>query len=315
MRARLPSWIADLLVASSKTVRPSDSRITGGRIGISAKWIKNMLRTAQFGEVVQYRLARTLAGRGRYWTAAYYVDGLLIDTGCRYSVRELAEALADKPLERVVNTHAHEDHIGANQALLQQHPGLEILAHPDALPTLEDPRRKQPLKPYQLVFWGYPAPSTGAAVSDGMMIETNRFRLQVVYTPGHSPDHMCLYEPDQGWLFTGDLFVGGEIRALRSDSDIGQIIASLKKIAQQPAEWLFPASARARPNATEELNAKVAYFEALEAKVLDLHRRGRPGGEIVRSLLGGPTWVEFITLGHFSRRNLVRSFIHASEQA
>ncbi|MGD2253315.1 MAG: MBL fold metallo-hydrolase [Anaerolineales bacterium] len=273
-----------------------------------------MLRATEFGDVVQYRLARTLAGRGRYWTAAYYVDGLLVDTGCRYSVRELVEALADKPLERVVNTHAHEDHIGANQALLQQHPGLEILAHPAALPVLEDPRRTQPLNPYQILFWGYPAPSAGEAVSDAMMIETNRFRLQVVFTPGHSVDHICLYEPDQGWLFTGDLFVGGEIRALRSDSDVGQMVTSLKRVAELPAEWLFPASARARPNAAKELAAKIAYFEALEAKVLELHRRGRQVGEIARGLLGGPTWVEFVTLGHFSRRNLVRSFLQAQER-
>jgi glyoxylase-like metal-dependent hydrolase (beta-lactamase superfamily II) len=68
----------------------------------------------------------------------------------------------------------------------------------------------------------------------------------VLYTPGHSLDHLCLYEPRQGWLFSGDLFVGGRDRALRSGCDIWQIIASLKAIAALPVVCLFAGSAARR---------------------------------------------------------------------
>jgi len=272
-----------------------------------------VLKSHSYGEITRLDLARTLWGRGRYWTTAYLLngdqDGLLIDTGCAHSAPELLSALADVPLTRVVNTHTHEDHIGANGPLQRRHAGLEILAHPLALPVLTDPRGRQPLHPYRRVMWGWPEPSQGRPLTDGEMIETARYRLQVIYTPGHSPDHLCLYEPEQGWLFTGDLFVGGQDRALRAGYDIWEIIASLKRIAALPATTLFPGSARVRDHPAEALREKIAYLEGLGERVLALHREGRRVGEIVRALMGGPMLIEAVTLGHFSRRRLVLSYL------
>jgi glyoxylase-like metal-dependent hydrolase (beta-lactamase superfamily II) len=268
-----------------------------------------MLQTTSYGSVTRFDLARTLLGRGRYWTTAYYLDGMLIDTGCAHTARELMHALADTPLFRIVNTHTHEDHIGADGPLQRERDGLEILAHPLALPVLADPRRTQPLQPYRYLFWGMPQPSRGKALSDGAIVETERHRLQVIYTPGHSPDHLCLFEPEQGWLFTGDLFVGGQDRALRDDCDIWQIIASLKRIAALPATRLFPGSARVRDNPAQELADKIAYLEELGARVLELHRQGHNVRDIIRAVCGGPMWIEFVTLGRFTRQRLVLSYL------
>jgi glyoxylase-like metal-dependent hydrolase (beta-lactamase superfamily II) len=277
-----------------------------------------MLKITDYGDVTRFDLARTLAGRGRYWTTAYLVDGTLVDTGCAYTAPELLEALRGTALARIVNTHTHEDHIGANGPLQRrasersrpgQQDGLEILAHPLALPLLADPRGRQPLHPYRRFMWGWPEPSQGRPVSDGAVIETPRYRLQVVYTPGHSPDHICLYEPRQGWLFTGDLFVGGQDRALRAGYDIWQIIASLRRIAALPATRLFPGSARVRDNPAEALRDKIRYLEELGEAVLGLYQRGWGVSQIVRALCGGPMLIEFITLGHFARRRLVLSYL------
>ena len=268
-----------------------------------------MLRITSYGDVTRFDLARALAGRGRYWTAAYLVDGIMVDTGCAFSAPDLVEALADAPLTHIVNTHTHEDHIGANGPLQRQRDGLEILAHPLALPVLADPRGLQPLHPYQRVMWGWPEPSRGQPVSDGAMIETEHCRFEVIYTPGHSPDHICLYESQQGWLFTGDLFVGGRDRALRADYDIWEIIASLKRIAALPVTTLYPGSARVRDNPAQAFADKIAYLEELGEGVLALHQQGRRVSEIARALCGSPMLLEFITLGHFSRRQLVRSYL------
>ena len=243
----------------------------------------DMLRTTAYGDVIRFDLARTLAGRGRYWTTAYLVDGMMVDTGCAFSAPELLQALADTPLVRIVNTHTHEDHIGANGPLQRQRDRLEILAHPLALSVLADPHATQPLHPYRRLMWGWPEPSRGQPISDGEGIETERYRFEVVYTPGHSPDHICLYEPRQGWLFTGDLFVGGQDRALRASYDIWGIIASLKRIAALPASTLFPGSVRVRDNPARALEEKIAYLEALGERVSALHRQGRSVSEIDRS--------------------------------
>ncbi len=276
-----------------------------------------MLKITRYGDVTRFDLARTLAGRGRYWTAAYLVDGMMVDTGCAHSAPELVKALADTPLERIVNTHAHEDHIGGNGPLQRHsdapqqegHGELEILAHPLALPVLADPRKMQRLHPYRRVMWGWPEPSEGQPIEDGAVVETTRYRFQVLHTPGHSPDHICLYEPQQGWLFTGDLFVGGQDRALRADYDVWEIIASLKRIAALPTTVLFPGSARARENPAETLATKISYLEELGKGVLALDRQGWDVGEIASALCGSQMLIEFITLGHFSRRQLVLSYL------
>ena len=273
-----------------------------------------MIKISHYGAVTRFDLARTIAGRGRYWTAAYLIDDLLIDSGCAYTASEFTRQLEDRSIARIVNTHSHEDHIGANASLQRQRSGIQILAHELALPVLADPREKQPIRLYQRVFWGWPEPSVANPVMEGDVIETEHHNFQVLHTPGHSPDHICLYESTQGWIFSGDMFVGGQERALRADYDIWGILASLKRLAGLRASMLFPACARVRSNPKGELLAKIAYLEELGEGVLALHQQGRRVSEIVRALCGGPMLLEFITLGHFSRRQLVRSYLGMNDE-
>jgi glyoxylase-like metal-dependent hydrolase (beta-lactamase superfamily II) len=246
-----------------------------------------VIRSAKYGEVIRFDSARTILGRGVYWATAYLVAGLMIDTGCAHSASELVERLEGEQLAQIVNTHSHEDHIGANGLLQQRQPGIKIYAHPSALPVLA----------------AQPAQNRD-------VIETGRWRFEVIYTPGHSPDHLCLYERERGWLFSGDLFVGGQDRALRVDNNIWQIISTLKLVAGLPIARLFPGCARVRENPAQELADKIAYLEEIGGQVLALHNKGFSPGKITQSLFGGPMWIELVTAGHFSRLNLVNSFIH-----
>jgi glyoxylase-like metal-dependent hydrolase (beta-lactamase superfamily II) len=268
-----------------------------------------MLKFTRYAEVTRIDSARTIAGRGYYWTTAYLVGGLLVDSGCAHTARDLAAHLRTEPLTCLINTHTHEDHFGANGHLQTQRTDLKIFAHPLALPVLENPRKAQPLQLYRRVFWGWPKPSTAQPVADGDLIDAGKYRYQVIYTPGHSPDHICLYEPERGWLFTGDLFVGGRDRALRAGYDIWQIIASLKRVAALPLARLFPGSARVRDNPHQALAEKIAYLEETGCRVLELSRQGLDVSAIARRLFGGPMWIELITAGHFTRSWLVRSYL------
>ncbi|GAB4483619.1 MAG: MBL fold metallo-hydrolase [Anaerolineales bacterium] len=272
-----------------------------------------MIRVQKFGEVIRFELARTLFGKGRYWTTAYWVDGLLIDSGCAYTAQELVAALRTYEVRAMINTHSHEDHIGANAWLQRGQPHFPIFVHPKAIPVLADPRRQQPLQPYRRFFWGYPLPSKGTAVGDGAEIRGKQFRYRVIYTPGHKEDHLCLYQADRGWLFSGDLFVGGKDRALGAGYRIWEIIDSLKRITQLPLTWLFPGSARVRQNPLPELQAKIAYYEELGEKILAYHQQGWEVSAIARHLLGGKMWIEWITQDHFSRRNLVQSYLERAK--
>lgn len=272
-----------------------------------------MLKISMHDHVTRFDLARSIAGRGRYWTTSYLIDGLLMDSGCAHCAHELLQALDGcKTLSCIINTHSHEDHIGANGPLQSRNAGLEVLAHPLAIPVLGSPRERQRLQAYRRFFWGYPESSIARAVRNSEQIETDDFSFRVIYTPGHSSDHLCLYEPSQEWLFSGDLFAGGRDRALRADYDIWQIIASLKLIADLPIKWLFPGCARARENPKGDLKSKIAYLEELGESVMDLYWKGWASNSIVRELCGEPMLIEFLTCGHFSRRHLVHSYIRNS---
>lgn len=269
-----------------------------------------MLIATEFGPITRFDLSRTLLGKGRYWTTAYLVDGLLVDSGCAHTAGELLLYIKGKPVDFIVNSHSHEDHIGANGLLQQQYKDIKIMAHPSALDVLAKPVEMQPLHPYRRLFWGWPLPSTGVKLSDGQSIQTEHHHFDVLFTPGHSPDHLCLHEANQGWLFTGDLFVGGKDRALRQGCDIWGIIRSLKHIQKIPITTLFPGSARLREHPADEIQTKIDYYERMGERVLSEYERGLSLAEIVHVLCGKPMWVELVTLGHFSRRHLVESYLH-----
>ncbi len=265
---------------------------------------------AGLGQVVKLRMARSLMGRTAYFTAAYWIDGLLIDTGCAHTARQLLQAVRAWPVTQIVNTHSHEDHIGAN-ADLQATFGCPILAHPDALPILADPKL-QPLQPYRKLFWGWPKPSQGQPV--GAEVETEHLRFQVIHTPGHSPDHICLFEPDRGWLFSGDTYIGGKDRALREGYDIYEIIASLKKLAALPVQAIFAGSGSVRTEGVKPLQDKIAYLEALGEQIQTLHGQGLSPRRIRRRLLGAELPIAYATLGHFSGMRLIQSYLSRAQQ-
>jgi hypothetical protein len=77
---------------------------------------------------------------------------------------------------------------------------------------------------------------------------------------------------------------------------------------------LFPGSARVRTNPTQALSDRISYLEDLGERILALHDQGRGVAAIVRELLGGPMWIELITMGHFSRRRLVLSYLGENQE-
>lgn len=260
------------------------------------------------GDVARFVMARRLLGKNLYRAACYLADGLLVDTGIPLLCGKIEKALSDKPLSAIVNTHAHEDHMGAN-AVLQKGRRVPIFAHENALPVLSDPG-KLSLLPYQKLFFGEPAPSTGKPIGDS--IRTERHLFKVIRSPGHSSDHVALYEESRGWLFSGDAFIGGHDRVFREGYDILEMTKTLGKLSSLGAGVMFTGMGNVVRNPARQLARKLSYFEETSQRIARLHRKGMAPSDIAKRLFPGDFTVRLFTSGNFSAENLVRSFLRAS---
>lgn len=102
----------------------------------------------------------------------------------------------------IINTHTHFDHVIGNEQMAEL-TGAKIVQHKNS--QLEK----------------------DIAVCDGDTIEIGSIRLQVLYTPGHSKDSICLQLDDQ-FIFTGDtLFVGNCGRVDLPGGDAKEMYESL----------------------------------------------------------------------------------------
>jgi glyoxylase-like metal-dependent hydrolase (beta-lactamase superfamily II) len=74
------------------------------------------------------------------------------------------------------------------------------------------------------------------------------YRFRVVATPGHTPGHLCLYEPDRKLLVSGDHVLGDitpNITVWREhDDSLGSYLASLDKVAELDVDLVLPGHRR-----------------------------------------------------------------------
>jgi len=132
----------------------------------------------------------------------------LIDagTGLPGHVEAIARALGGAPLARVFITHWHPDHVKGLPALKDRWPRLAVVE------------------------------SAGEPVPAGNGV------LEIVATPGHSPDHLCFYDRDAGDVYCGDLARrGGTIVIPASKGgDLRAYLASLRRVRELNPRRLLP---------------------------------------------------------------------------
>lgn len=254
------------------------------------------------------RMARAILGRPLYWTAAYWLDGLLIDTGPRCTARELVQALAETPVRQIVLTHAHEDHIGGLSLVRERYPDAPVYAPRLSLPFIKEPALLA-MQRYRQWVWGKPQPVAGVRSLDEVddRVKTPAFTLRAIETPGHSRDHVSYFEPNDRWLFCGDAFIGGRDTAWSTEPDLFATISSLRTLASLRPERLFPGSGRVRRTPLPDLQGKIGDLTQLANEVLKLEAGGYKVAEMVEMLFAGEPRIHLWTMGHFSAANLIEA--------
>ncbi len=264
-----------------------------------------MLEINEFEEITRIKMSLEVEGNPVYWVAAYLVDGLLVDTGCAHTAEEFVAWLQGRDVRLVVNTHFHEDHIGANR-LIQERLGVEIYAHRDSAPLID---RVPELHPYQEYVWGYPEPSRVGILGDG--VDTTNFHFDILETTGHSRGHVVLLEPEKGWCFSGDIFITERPMVIRADEDVSGLITTMKMLTDLPTRRLvlFTSMGEIIPEGREALGSCIEYLEDMARRARELENAGLSTHEIIADILGRGSSLAGFTGGHFSSENLIRSLL------
>jgi len=262
------------------------------------------LRVKQEGRITSIRMTKRFLGIPLFKVNAFFVDGLLIDTGSAFGRDRFLKICDTLHLEIVVNTHHHEDHTGNNFWIRKKY-GLLPLAHPKTSSYMQAPSEWVPL--YRRVVWGCPHPSETGEVDS--KIQTRKFQFMVMPTPGHTDDHICLYEANEGWLFSGDLFINEEISYVTKDEDVYSILDSLKKVAALHPKKMFCCFSGFVDEPEEAIHRKIDYLENLKKEVEKGHQQGLSLRELQRKLLGRGDRFAFVTAGQISKKNLINAFL------
>lgn len=202
-------------------------------------------------------------------TNAYLITGgvrnLLIDTGfnCDESREALEAALrelrADLASTDIFCTHMHADHSGLvrhfstpqSRVYMGRVDGRLVMDYNwDGMRDffalsgllangITDDVRLHPGNSYAA-----PAGTAITFVPDGHEFAVGRYRLRCVETKGHTPGHMCLYDPAKRVLFSGDHILGKitpniTIHDFSADA-LAEYLRSLDAVARLDIDIVFP---------------------------------------------------------------------------
>jgi glyoxylase-like metal-dependent hydrolase (beta-lactamase superfamily II) len=205
----------------------------------------------------------------------------LIDTGPKFSglLDFVGEQLKSagfgfEDITRIIATHGHVDHTGlTDQIRKAAGNSIDFHIHPEDSWLISEERHQEYMWSKEADFLtaraGIPASDVGkikkrfayfrelcdpvdnvSFLKDGDEFSGDGYRLKVVHTPGHTAGSICLYEPEQKIVFSGDNMIKHitpnplvDIRNYgRRDSDYQSLptfLNSLDKISKLDVQYVF----------------------------------------------------------------------------
>ena len=275
---------------------------------------------------------------GELFTAVVY-NGIAIDPGSPKMRRSLARHLrrANTKITRIVATHAHEEHVG----------NLNWLSDFTGAPIYVSEMTARFLTPFKKLPWvraaiiGQPPDLKPPFEMLGEIVDTDAGELQVVSTPGHCDDHIVLYDRKEKVLLAGDAFMGSYFATPNPDVDSHKWLVSLERLMELDIEILVEGHGHIHTLRTDvpdfpgvvirqdpkiAIAEKLDYMRWLREQIESGFQEQLPVRVIEATCFPWgkrSSWescatdecIRLLSLGHFSRTELVRSFVRTNSDA
>jgi endoribonuclease LACTB2 len=239
---------------------------------------------------------------------AFLVDGMLIDTGAKHLEADLIPFYEEQLFDQVTLTHSHEDHTGT-ASWIKENKNIPIYIHPKGIRVCSLPGS---YPKYRQVAWGIRKEFEVLPI--GSTIQSRNLDWEVIYTPGHADDHICLFHKETGRLFSGDLFLGPKPKVILGFESIPETMNSIKTLLSYDFGSMYCGHAGYIQNGKQMMQLKLDYLEYLSGEVVNLHNKGLSIVEINQKLFPKKYPIISFSEGEFDSLHIVTSILSDVEK-
>lgn len=199
---------------------------------------------------------------------------LLFDTGMGISdIKKVTAELTKLPIV-VVNSHTHNDHVGGNWHFDTIYGMNTGFTRKNAKGSRDDAQAE--IAPGQIcgtlprgfdtTTYATKPWTIATYLEDDDQIDLGGRKIEVIATPGHTPDAISLFDRANGLLFTGDTYYPAPIWLFRPETDLDAYAESIRRLASLEPEVKLVLGAHNVPVASPTVLPRlVTAFDAVRA--------------------------------------------------